>query len=83
MRSQFHYSGEIDLGETALAISSGETTLAIDVDSADPFELSLGQYDNLIPNRRESTEPITVHHFAVETRVKSPGGSLRYSFIIK
>lgn len=83
IRSQFHYSGEISLGEKTVTINSGDTTLVVEVDSEEPFNLSLGQFDELIPNRRESAEPITVRHFAVETTLKPSGGHLSYSFTIK
>jgi hypothetical protein len=83
IRSQFHYSGDVVLGEKSLTVNSGEITLAFEFDSEEPYELSLGQYDDLIPNKRESAEPVTIHHFAVETRVKPSGGCLSYSFKIQ
>ena len=83
IRSQFHYSGKIDLGETALVVSSEETALTVEVDGDVPFGLSLGQYNDLIPYKRESAEPITVHHFAIEATLKPPESYLNYTFHIK
>ena len=82
VRSQFHYSGEAVLGEKTITIGSGETTLTIEVVSEEPFRLSLGQFDDLVPNRRESADPVTIHHFAVETTAKPSGCCLSYSFVI-
>lgn len=83
IRSQFHCSGEITPGEKTITIKSGDTTLTVEVDSDGPFKLSLGEYVDLIPNKRESAEPITIHHFAVEAFVKPSSGRLSYSFRIK
>jgi hypothetical protein len=80
VRSQFHYSGDADLGDRSLTISSENTALAVEVESEQPFTLSLGQYEGLVPNKRESPEPITVRHFAVEATIGPPGGCLRYCF---
>ena len=80
IRSQFHYRGEAALGEKTLTISSGEVALTVGVDSEQPFKLCLGQNEGLVPNVRESPDPITVPHFAVEIRVRPPGVCLSYAF---
>lgn len=78
----YHYNGRAELGDGTVRIDCGQVTLAAELSVDAPFELSLGEHTDLIPYKRESPDPISVPHFAVQMKVEPPGCRMKCTFRI-